>query len=195
MRIVSYRPRQPVCGGVEAKKPKMVTLPWLAVFISTYSLLDHGALNSAPDIEASIRKALAAPWAGRCAQDCRAVWRQRFHGAAHQRRNEATQLGLAPHQRQEGIARLHAGETQADVARSYAVDPRSPLAGPRDDISAFLQWGRWRLRCCSLAALLRRRSHPRGLWRNNYSSSRSYGARPAKGMPRMAYHRCRASAA
>ena len=30
---------------------------------------------------------------------------------------------LSPHQRQEAVARLHAGETQADVARSYAVDP------------------------------------------------------------------------
>jgi DNA invertase Pin-like site-specific DNA recombinase len=29
---------------------------------------------------------------------------------------------LTPHQRQEAIARLHAGETQADIARSYAVD-------------------------------------------------------------------------
>ena len=52
----------------------------------------------APDIEASIRKALAAPWAGRCAQDCRAVWRQRFHGAAHQRRNvsDTTRTRTAP---------------------------------------------------------------------------------------------------
>jgi DNA invertase Pin-like site-specific DNA recombinase len=30
---------------------------------------------------------------------------------------------LTPHQRQEAIARLQAGETQADIARSYAVDP------------------------------------------------------------------------
>jgi DNA invertase Pin-like site-specific DNA recombinase len=29
---------------------------------------------------------------------------------------------LTPHQRQEALARLHAGETQADIARSYAVD-------------------------------------------------------------------------
>jgi DNA invertase Pin-like site-specific DNA recombinase len=29
---------------------------------------------------------------------------------------------MTPHQRQEAIARLAAGETQADVARSYAVD-------------------------------------------------------------------------
>ncbi len=29
---------------------------------------------------------------------------------------------LTPHQRQEALARLQAGETQADVARSYAVD-------------------------------------------------------------------------
>ncbi len=29
---------------------------------------------------------------------------------------------LTPHQRQEALARLAAGETQADVARSYAVD-------------------------------------------------------------------------
>jgi DNA invertase Pin-like site-specific DNA recombinase len=29
---------------------------------------------------------------------------------------------LTPHQRQEAMARLAAGETQADVARSYAVD-------------------------------------------------------------------------
>ncbi|WP_439925424.1 recombinase family protein [Nitrobacter sp. JJSN] len=29
---------------------------------------------------------------------------------------------LTPHQRQEAIARLAAGETQADIARSYAVD-------------------------------------------------------------------------
>src|SRR4030088_3533473 len=29
---------------------------------------------------------------------------------------------LTPHQRQEAIARLQAGETQADIARSYAVD-------------------------------------------------------------------------
>jgi DNA invertase Pin-like site-specific DNA recombinase len=31
-------------------------------------------------------------------------------------------LKLTAHQRQEALARLHAGETQADVARSYAVD-------------------------------------------------------------------------
>ncbi len=37
----------PFAGG-RGKKPKMVTLPWLAVFISTYSLLDHGALDSLP---------------------------------------------------------------------------------------------------------------------------------------------------
>jgi DNA invertase Pin-like site-specific DNA recombinase len=30
---------------------------------------------------------------------------------------------LTPHQRQEALARLAAGETQADVARTYAVDP------------------------------------------------------------------------
>jgi DNA invertase Pin-like site-specific DNA recombinase len=30
---------------------------------------------------------------------------------------------MTPHQRQEAIARLAAGETQADVARSYDVDP------------------------------------------------------------------------
>jgi DNA invertase Pin-like site-specific DNA recombinase len=30
---------------------------------------------------------------------------------------------LTAHQRQEAIARLAAGETQADIARSYAVDP------------------------------------------------------------------------
>src|SRR5258705_13115581 len=30
---------------------------------------------------------------------------------------------LTPHQRQEALARLAAGETQADVARSYGVDP------------------------------------------------------------------------
>jgi DNA invertase Pin-like site-specific DNA recombinase len=30
---------------------------------------------------------------------------------------------LTAHQRQEAIARLSAGETQADVARTYAVDP------------------------------------------------------------------------
>jgi DNA invertase Pin-like site-specific DNA recombinase len=30
---------------------------------------------------------------------------------------------LTPHQRQEALARLANGETQADVARSYAVDP------------------------------------------------------------------------
>jgi DNA invertase Pin-like site-specific DNA recombinase len=29
---------------------------------------------------------------------------------------------LTPHQRQEALARLRAGETQADIARSYAVD-------------------------------------------------------------------------
>ena len=29
---------------------------------------------------------------------------------------------LTPHQRQEALARLQAGETQADIARSYAVD-------------------------------------------------------------------------
>ena len=29
---------------------------------------------------------------------------------------------LTQHQRQEALARLHAGETQADIARSYAVD-------------------------------------------------------------------------
>jgi hypothetical protein len=29
---------------------------------------------------------------------------------------------MTPHQRQEAIARLVAGETQADVARTYAVD-------------------------------------------------------------------------
>ena len=29
---------------------------------------------------------------------------------------------LTPQQRQEALARLQAGETQADVARSYAVD-------------------------------------------------------------------------
>jgi DNA invertase Pin-like site-specific DNA recombinase len=29
---------------------------------------------------------------------------------------------LTPHQRQEALARLNAGETQADIARSYAVD-------------------------------------------------------------------------
>jgi DNA invertase Pin-like site-specific DNA recombinase len=29
---------------------------------------------------------------------------------------------LTPHQRQEARARLEAGETQADIARSYAVD-------------------------------------------------------------------------
>jgi DNA invertase Pin-like site-specific DNA recombinase len=30
---------------------------------------------------------------------------------------------LTPHQRQEAIQRLANGETQADIARSYAVDP------------------------------------------------------------------------
>jgi hypothetical protein len=30
---------------------------------------------------------------------------------------------LTSHQRQEALARLAAGETQADVARTYAVDP------------------------------------------------------------------------
>src|SRR5215469_5745317 len=30
---------------------------------------------------------------------------------------------LTPHQRQEALQRLHAGETQADVARTYNVDP------------------------------------------------------------------------
>ena len=30
---------------------------------------------------------------------------------------------LTPHQRQEALTRLASGETQADVARSYAVDP------------------------------------------------------------------------
>ena len=30
---------------------------------------------------------------------------------------------LDPHQRKEALARLAAGETQADVARTYAVDP------------------------------------------------------------------------
>ena len=29
---------------------------------------------------------------------------------------------LTPHQRQEALQRLHAGETMADVARSFAVD-------------------------------------------------------------------------
>jgi len=29
---------------------------------------------------------------------------------------------LTPHPRQEALARLHADETQADIARSYAVD-------------------------------------------------------------------------
>jgi DNA invertase Pin-like site-specific DNA recombinase len=29
---------------------------------------------------------------------------------------------LNPHQRQEALARLHAGETQADIARTYGVD-------------------------------------------------------------------------
>jgi DNA invertase Pin-like site-specific DNA recombinase len=29
---------------------------------------------------------------------------------------------LTPHRRQEALARLRAGETQADIARSYAVD-------------------------------------------------------------------------
>jgi ATP-dependent DNA ligase len=29
---------------------------------------------------------------------------------------------LTPHQRQEALRRLHAGETMADVARTYAVD-------------------------------------------------------------------------
>ena len=31
-------------------------------------------------------------------------------------------LKLTPHQRQEALARLEAGETQADVARTYNVD-------------------------------------------------------------------------
>src|SRR5262245_31974085 len=30
---------------------------------------------------------------------------------------------LTPHQRQEALHRLHAGETMSDVARTYAVDP------------------------------------------------------------------------
>jgi DNA invertase Pin-like site-specific DNA recombinase len=30
---------------------------------------------------------------------------------------------LTPHQRQEARARLEAGESQTDIARSYAVDP------------------------------------------------------------------------
>jgi Helix-turn-helix domain len=30
---------------------------------------------------------------------------------------------LTPHQRAEALVRLAAGETQADVARTYAVDP------------------------------------------------------------------------
>jgi DNA invertase Pin-like site-specific DNA recombinase len=30
---------------------------------------------------------------------------------------------MTPHQRQEALQRLHAGETMADVARSFAVDP------------------------------------------------------------------------
>src|SRR5438094_473418 len=34
---------------------------------------------------------------------------------------------------------------------------------PSCSISAFLQWSRWRLRCCSLEALPHRRWHPRGL--------------------------------
>jgi len=29
---------------------------------------------------------------------------------------------MTPHQRQEALQRLHAGETMADVARTYAVD-------------------------------------------------------------------------
>src|SRR5262249_18319422 len=32
-------------------------------------------------------------------------------------------LALDEHQRREAIVRLHAGETQAEVARSYRVDP------------------------------------------------------------------------
>ena len=30
---------------------------------------------------------------------------------------------MTPHQRQEALQRLNAGETMADVARTYAVDP------------------------------------------------------------------------
>ena len=43
---------------------------------------------------------------------------------------------LTPHQRQEALARLEAGETQADVARTYNMDAstigrlkRSPFDG------------------------------------------------------------------
>jgi hypothetical protein len=35
---------------------------------------------------------------------------------------------LTSHQRQEAIARLQAGETQADIAQSYAVD--ATMIGP-----------------------------------------------------------------
>ena len=87
-------------------------------------------------------------------------------------------------------------EGRDDRYPAMAAELEVPFGlAPSCDISAFLQWGRCRLRCCSLEALPHRRSRPRGLWRNNYSSSRSYAARPVKEMPRMACHRCRASAA
>ena len=47
-------------------------------------------------------------------------------------------VNLTPHQRQEALARLEAGETQADVARTYNVDTttigRRP--SPFDGVSA-----------------------------------------------------------
>src|SRR5262245_7288308 len=69
------------------------------------------------------------------------------------------------------------------------------IAVPVLALSAFL----WQLHCRQSVSfdpgLPRPQSHPRGLWRDSYDPSRSYAARPTKGMPQMGFFRARANGA
>jgi hypothetical protein len=60
-----------------------------------------------------------SPRSGRAVQRSRAAFRSARPPTHRDRR---TPRKLTPFQRQEALARLEAGETQADVARSYGVD-------------------------------------------------------------------------
>src|SRR5205809_152025 len=68
------------------------------------------------------------------ATGCERIFREKVSGARTDRRELAKLLHalgvrfgrppkLNPHQRREAIERLKAGETQADIARTYGVDP------------------------------------------------------------------------
>jgi Helix-turn-helix domain of resolvase len=54
----------------------------------------------------------------------------------------AVQFGRPPklttHQRQEALQRLNAGETLADIAKTYAVDPTTIGRRPFGEVSAAL---------------------------------------------------------